>query len=148
MRDVHILVVIRCCMIARCDSDLYHVDCWGWFGIKMPSYQYRKSHCGDKTILGPSYFGNGISYTGKVTSLYWIRALLFICQEYTIRDMHSALAHQYFAVVHYRSMPSIYAMVSFTGTWLTIRLLECQWRNPGECNVVIMNGEAYKKRSK
>ena len=23
----------------------------GWFNIKMPSYQYRKSHCGDKTIL-------------------------------------------------------------------------------------------------
>ena len=23
----------------------------GWFNIKMPSYQCRKSHCGDKTIL-------------------------------------------------------------------------------------------------
>ena len=40
--------------------------------IKMPSYQYRKSHCGDKTILRPSYFHNGISYTGKMASLYWI----------------------------------------------------------------------------
>ena len=46
----------------------------GWFNIKMPSYQYRKSHCGDKTILRPSYLHNGISYTGKTTSLYWIRA--------------------------------------------------------------------------
>ena len=27
----------------------------GWFYIKMPSYQYRKSHCWDKTILRPSY---------------------------------------------------------------------------------------------
>ena len=27
----------------------------GWFNIKMPSYEYRKSHCGDKTILRPSY---------------------------------------------------------------------------------------------
>ena len=45
----------------------------GWFNIKMPSYQYRKSHCGDKTILRPSYLHNGISYTGKITSLYWIR---------------------------------------------------------------------------
>ena len=43
--------------------------------IKMTSYQYRKSHCGDKTILRPSYLHNGISYTGKMTSLYWIRAL-------------------------------------------------------------------------
>ena len=48
-----------------------------WFNIKMTSYQYRKSHCGDKTILRPSYLQNGISYTDKMTSLYWIRALLF-----------------------------------------------------------------------
>ena len=41
----------------------------------MTSYQYKKSHCGDKTILRPSYLHNGISYTGKTTSLYWIRAL-------------------------------------------------------------------------
>ena len=52
---------------------------WGcrsgpWFNIKMSSYQYGKSHCGDKTILRPSYLHNGISYTGKMTSLYWIRA--------------------------------------------------------------------------
>ena len=45
------------------------------FNIKMTSYQYRKSHCGDKTILRPSYLHNGISYTGKMTSLYWIGAL-------------------------------------------------------------------------
>ena len=43
-----------------------------WFNMKMSSYQYRKSHCGDKTILRPSYLHNGISYTGKMTSLYWI----------------------------------------------------------------------------
>ena len=42
---------------------------------KMPSYQYRKSHYGDKTILRPSYLHDGISHTGKVASLYWIRAL-------------------------------------------------------------------------
>ena len=45
-----------------------------WFNIKMSSYQYRKSHCGDKTILQPSYLHNGISNTGKMTPLYWIRA--------------------------------------------------------------------------
>ena len=44
------------------------------FNIKMPSYQYRKSHCGDKTVVRSSYLHNGISYTGKTTSLYWIRA--------------------------------------------------------------------------
>ena len=46
-----------------------------WFNIMMTFYQYRKSHCGDKTILRPSYLHNGISYAGKMTSLYWIRAL-------------------------------------------------------------------------
>ena len=46
----------------------------GWINIKMPSYQYRKSHCGEKTILWQSYLQNGISYTGKMTSLFWIRA--------------------------------------------------------------------------
>ena len=42
--------------------------------ITMSSYQYRKSHYGDKTILRPSYLHNGISHTGKTTSLCWIGA--------------------------------------------------------------------------
>ena len=41
----------------------------------MSSYQYRKYHCGDKTVLWWSYLHNGISYTGKTASLYWIRTL-------------------------------------------------------------------------
>ena len=47
----------------------------GWFNTKMPSYQYRNSHCGDKMILWLSYLHNGNSYTDKIMSLYWIRAL-------------------------------------------------------------------------
>ena len=35
------------------------------FNMKTTSYQYRKSHCGDKTVLISSYLLNGISYTGK-----------------------------------------------------------------------------------
>ena len=46
-----------------------------WFNIKKPSYQYRKSHCGDKTVWRPSYLHNRISYTGKMPSLHWSRAL-------------------------------------------------------------------------
>ena len=46
-----------------------------WFNIKMSSYQYRKSHCGDKTVVRSSYLHNGISYTGKMASLYWISPL-------------------------------------------------------------------------
>ena len=45
-----------------------------WFNIKTPSYQCRESHCGDKTVVRSSYLHNGISYTGKMISLYWIRA--------------------------------------------------------------------------
>ena len=55
------------------------MGCWEWdgpwFNIKMSSYQYRKYHCGDKTVVRSSYLHNGISYIGKITSLYWIRAL-------------------------------------------------------------------------
>ena len=49
----------------------------------MPSYQYRKSHCGDKTVIRSSYLHNGISYTSKTTSLYWIRARLTYRQAQT-----------------------------------------------------------------
>ena len=65
-----------------------------WFNIKMTSYQYRKSHCGDKTILRPSYLHNGISYTGKMTSLYWIRAQVATNNECLVYTM------MYFPAVH------------------------------------------------
>ena len=52
-----------------------------WFNIKMPSYKYRKCHCGDKTIIRPSYLHNRISCTGKMASLYWIRSQLSRYQE-------------------------------------------------------------------
>ena len=48
----------------------------GWSNKKMPSYQYRKSYCGDKTILRPSYLHNRISYTGKMASFCWISPLI------------------------------------------------------------------------
>ena len=44
-----------------------------WFNIKMTSYQDRKSYCGENTVVRSSYLHNGISYTGKMSSLYWIR---------------------------------------------------------------------------
>ena len=51
------------------------LNIWAPFNMKMTSYRYRKSHCGDNTVVNSSYLHNGISYTGKMTSLYWIRAL-------------------------------------------------------------------------
>ena len=46
-----------------------------WFNIKMSSYQYRKFHCGDKTVVRSSYLHNGIFYIGKMASLYWFSPL-------------------------------------------------------------------------
>ena len=46
-----------------------------WFDIKISTYQYRKSHCGDKTVVRSSYLHHWISYTGKMSSLYWTGAL-------------------------------------------------------------------------
>ena len=52
--------------------------CWPGpqFNIKMSSYHYRKSHCGDKTAVRSSYLQRGISYNDKMTSLHWIGPLV------------------------------------------------------------------------
>ena len=42
---------------------------------KMLSYLYRKFQCGHKTIIRSSFLHCGISFTGKMASLYWIRPL-------------------------------------------------------------------------
>ena len=44
----------------------------------MLSYQDRKSHCDDKTAVASSYTHNGISYTDKMVSLYWISPQQYI----------------------------------------------------------------------
>ena len=68
------------------------IQCTGITGIRALiqykddiSYQYKKSHCGAKTILRPSYLHNGISYTGKTTSLYWIKALDILRQLQSVQ---------------------------------------------------------------
>ena len=59
---------------------LFSHQCPGpWFNIKMWSYLYRKSHCGDKTVVRSSYLHNGISYTGKMASLYWTNTKSMVC---------------------------------------------------------------------
>ena len=62
--------------VYRCYATKKPLNPGAWINIKMTSYQYRKSHCGDKTILRQSYLHNGISYTGKTAYLYWFRALI------------------------------------------------------------------------
>ena len=65
------------------------------FNIKMTSYQYRKSHCGDKTVVRSSYLHNGISYAGKMTSLYWIRAQAVTVIETVLLHKNESKGHQY-----------------------------------------------------
>ena len=54
-----------------------------WSNINMSSYQYRKLYCGDKTVVRSSNLCNGISYTGKMASLYWFRPLVL----YSLSDL-------------------------------------------------------------
>ena len=42
---------------------------------KTTSYQYKKSYCRDKIIIRSYYLNNGMSYTGKMASLYWTNLL-------------------------------------------------------------------------
>ena len=89
-----------------------------WFSIKMSSYQYRKSHCGDKTILRPSYLHNGISYTGKTASLYWIGAQFTNTYMTYCHGLDRVVSSSYFhSILHIPphmlcSLPSIPALFS------------------------------------
>ena len=55
-----------------------------WFNISRSSYQYRKSHWRDKMVERSSYLHNGIFFTGKMASLYWISPLYITCVESAI----------------------------------------------------------------
>ena len=77
-----------------CQWGMRHGLQWGmspgpWFNIKISSYQHMKFHCRDKTILRPSYLHNGISYTGKTSSLYWIRAQVSIAEAAFLGPCHA-----------------------------------------------------------
>ena len=48
----------------------------GCFMTKVVPYQHRKSYCGDMmVVVKPCYLHNGISYTGKMSSLHYKRPL-------------------------------------------------------------------------
>ena len=80
-----LIVFYRCNYLSMPSAMLGKWSPGPWFNIKMSSYQYRKSHCGDKTVVRSSYLHNGISYTGKMTSLYWIRALVVSSSRRTVK---------------------------------------------------------------
>ena len=106
------------------------------FNIKMSSYQYRKSHCGDKTIWQPSYLHNGISYTGKTASLYWIRAQN-IQSDFLV--WHFVARLHLFDVVPYDlllwkllTLWQVYNLVLFTGCTRRKYYLYTWLRNPSQ----------------
>ena len=96
--------------------------------MKMPSYQYRKSHCEDKTIFRPSYLHSGISYIGKMPSLYRIRALSIIAiwvPADVPADSNACWRNNDYKIVHISRMVSlamyhvVFVFVDQT-TWCTI----------------------------
>ena len=126
-----------------------------WFNIKMLSYQYGKSHCGDKTILRPSYLHNRISYTGEKASLYWNRtqwdspittlANLFIVHMNEDGSYCQVSSHQNFQLTISESHldhPSSTVMKWFTLTLMYIDLycymLSYSWRHQMETFSVLL----------
>ena len=103
-----------CCIISECDPIITQdqiitwenlhfgryvcLSCICWcpgprFNMNMLSYQYRKSHCGDKTVVRSFYLHNGISYTGKMSFLYWTGAVVPLAQGIYIH--HNEMADRY-----------------------------------------------------
>ena len=65
--------------VVLCLVVLYRSSVWAPIQYKDVSYQYRKSHCGDKTVVRSSYLHNGICYTAKMSSLESPDLYLPIC---------------------------------------------------------------------
>ena len=107
------------------------------FNIKISFYQYRKSHCGDKTVVRSSYLHNGISYTSKMASLYWFSLQLINLQLLpNISSMMADIACPRMAFYLWR-WTSVHGTQSATGTWRYNKKIEQNLR-PGttvpQCN--------------
>ena len=70
-----------------------------WFNMNIPSYQNRKSHCGDKTILRWFYLYNEIYYTIKISS-YLIRDQAIKCDDDKLKYVSKQIAKQPFLQSH------------------------------------------------
>ena len=93
-----------------------------WFNIKMSSYLYTNTHCGDEAVVGYCYLHNGISYTGMIASLYWTNPLnVLISQCHCWWDY----------LLKYPLNDIIYMTIGsrISGTFLHPALI-WSWRNP------------------
>ena len=125
------------------------------FNIKLTSYQYRKYHCGDKTILRPSYLHNGISYTGKMSSLYWIRALVRGIHLWLMDSPRASNISQDAIVVLLLGVPSCFCVPEegshpWSGVWISSyrsttsrsRPRTCRWHEQQSlCTFHLYGGE-------
>ena len=89
--------------VHRCHNGSFLVLIWSpgaWFNIKMPSCQYRKSNCGDKTILRSSHLHNWIST--EVTWHHYIEswAWTFLCIDQCISYNSLAVCSRGYHQVH------------------------------------------------
>ena len=75
----------------------------------MPSYQYRKSNCGDKRILRSSYIHNGIYYSGKIYTESGTSLTHFL---------HLPLSY----FVHYHVIKD-HVIMALTGPWFNIKIV-------------------------
>ena len=104
------------------------------FNMQIPSW---KSHCGDKTVVRSSYLHNGISYTGKMASLYCILNHGPDCCKWNSTQLCShkpgGVAGQRWAFFH------IPAPLLRVCSHIRCRLAEGLERN---CHVCAGNGEA------
>ena len=96
-----------------------------WFNIKMSSYQYRKSHCGYKTIVRSSYLHNGISYTGKMISFDWIGPLASIYCTKTTARRETNIQVLGFGVAYIRDLTVCNMQVKNITQWTLQGLLRC-----------------------
>ena len=62
------------CLWSSTKTSTMLTNTWVLIQYKKSSYQYRKSHCGDETVVRSSHLHNGISYTDNMSSLFWIGA--------------------------------------------------------------------------
>ena len=84
-----------------------------WFNIKMSSYQYRKSHCGDKTVVRSSYLHNGISYTGQYEQFSCLRFYGFeIPQTIFLKSIQEHCS--YLSLFNYRTIWSAHGEKNLT----------------------------------
>ena len=100
------------------------------------SYQYRKVHCGDKTVVRSSYLHSGNSYTGKMSCLHWIRAMVSLFSSHVVcRHMwiHTRLqnplnySHATSSSLNGYIRPLCKQCPRVLGTWLGLKHGSCGW---------------------